>query len=75
MQILMLARDTEVQCTIGGGEGTSKAHGRHCACSEAALHESHNTVYPEIFAGIKFGGWAQNRQCKNIIADLNFAVR
>ena len=57
MQILMLARDTEVQCT------------------EAALHESHNTVYPEIFAGIKFGGWAQNRQCKNIIADLNFAVR
>ena len=26
----------------------------------------HNTVYPEILAGIKFGGWAQNRFCKSI---------
>ena len=24
------------------------------------------TVYPEILAGIKFGGWAPNRHCKNI---------
>ena len=24
------------------------------------------TVYPEILAGIKFGGWALNRHCKNI---------
>ena len=25
-----------------------------------------NTVYPEILAGIKFGGWALNRHRKNI---------
>ena len=31
-----------------------------------AAHKIVTTVYPEILAGIKFGGWAPNRHCKNI---------
>ena len=30
------------------------------------MQNTENTVYPEILAGIKFGGWAPNRHCKNI---------
>ena len=30
------------------------------------VHFVYIAVEPEIMAGIKFGGWALNRQCKNI---------
>ena len=29
------------------------------------VHFVYITVEPEILAGIKFGGWALNRRCKN----------
>ena len=30
------------------------------------LSGAHNTIWPVILAGIKFGGWTLNRHCKNI---------